>query len=70
MPISETLADKHTQKLNITFLTELGWPTAHISEALDEVHGEDALSASSVRRIHKALEDGDDPHRPSTIRRI
>ena len=70
MPISEKLADKHTQKLNIAFLTELGGPAAHISEALDEVHGKDALSASSVHRIRKAVKDGDDSHRPSAIRRI
>ena len=60
MPILEKLADKRTQKLNVAFLTELGWPAAHISGALGEVHGEDALSASCVRRIHKAVEDGDE----------
>ena len=48
------------RKLNIAFLTELGWPTAYISEALDEVRDENALGASYVRRIHRAVKGGDE----------
>lgn len=60
MAARKKLADKHTQKLNAAFLTELGWPAARISEALNKVHGEDALSESHVRRINKAIRDDDE----------
>lgn len=59
MAVAKALSDKHTQKLSAAFLAELGWSAAHISEALDIVHGEDSLSESHVRRIRKAVRDDD-----------
>ena len=60
MYFPEELADKHAQKLIVAFLTQLRWPAALISEALDEVLDEDAISESYVRHIHKAVRDEDE----------
>ena len=60
MYFPEELGNKHVQKLIVAFLIQLKWPVADISEALDEVLGEDAISDSQLYRIHKAVLDEDE----------